>query len=240
MESKHFSSSTDSTLPPKDYVVLLRDLSIWQQSKLILSNINLSIETGEFVYLIGKTGSGKTSLLRSLYADLDLNEGYAMMLNHDLIKLTEDKIPFLRRKLGIIFQDFQLLPDRNVKANLEFVLKATGWKNNLNIDTRIKEVLSMVGIAELEHRKIHEISGGEQQRVVIARALLNRPKLLLADEPTGNLDPDTTNEIIELFRNLANDYQMAVLIATHDHRIVEEYPSRTLHCTNGSLEEKTN
>ena len=240
MESKHFSSSKDSTLPTKDYVVLLRDLSIWQQSKLVLSNINLSIETGEFVYLIGKTGSGKTSLLKSLYGDLDLKEGYAKMLDYDLVKLTEDKIPFLRRKLGIIFQDFQLLPDRNVKANLEFVLKATGWKRKLNIDIRIKEVLSMVGISEMEHRKIHEISGGEQQRVVIARALLNRPKLLLADEPTGNLDPDTTNEIIELFRRLANDYEMAVFLATHDHRIVEEYPARTLHCINGSLEEITN
>lgn len=240
MESSQAINPSDSTYPTKDYIVLLREIGIQHRSNVVLSNINLTIESGEFVYLIGKTGSGKTSLLRSLYADLDLKEGHALILGYDLRKIAENQIPFLRRKLGIVFQDFQLLEDRNVKANLEFVLKATGWKNERNIETRIREVLGMVGVEELSHKKIHEISGGEQQRVVIARALLNKPRLLLADEPTGNLDPDTSNEIITLFKKLSVDYQMAIILATHDHRIIEDFPSRTLQCENGKLIERTN
>jgi len=240
MESSHAINPSDSTSPAKDYIVLLREIDIWQKSKLVLSNVSLTIESGEFVYLIGNTGSGKTSLLKTLYADLALKDGHALILGYDLKKITEQQIPFLRRKLGIVFQDFQLLEDRNVKANLEFVLKATGWNNNRNIETRIREVLGMVGIEELSHKSIHEISGGEQQRVVIARALLNKPRLLLADEPTGNLDPGTSNEIIRLFKKLSVDYQMAVLLATHDHRIMEAFPSRTLQCESDKLIERTN
>lgn len=235
MESIQELNPSDSIFPTKDYIVLLREINIWQLTKVVLSNVNLTVESGEFVYLIGKTGSGKTSLLKTLYADLELKEGHALILGYDLKKISENEIPFLRRKLGIIFQDFQLLSDRNVYANLEFVLRATGWQDKRKIEARISEVLIMVGLEDFGNKKVHEISGGEQQRVVIARALLNKPSLLLADEPTGNLDPDTTNEIIALFRRLSIDYKMAVLIATHDHRIIEEFPSRTLECKNGKL-----
>lgn len=216
-------------------IIELRDAVIYQQETLILNNVNLTIRKGEFVYLIGKTGSGKSSLLKVLYGDLQLAGGTGFVAGHDLKSITWKKLPFLRRNLGIIFQDFQLLTDRTVDANLSFVLHATGWTDKEKMKARIAEVLEMVGLKTKGFKMPHELSGGEQQRVVIARALLNHPALILADEPTGNLDPDTSDEILRLLMDISRKSNTAVLIASHDFMTIQKFPSRTLKCENGKV-----
>ncbi|NUQ26043.1 MAG: ATP-binding cassette domain-containing protein [Saprospiraceae bacterium] len=216
-------------------IVRLKDVNIYQQTTRVLEGVNLQIARGEFTYLIGKTGSGKSSLLKLLYAALPLIEGHGEVAGFDLRKLNRDTIPLLRRKLGIVFQDFNLLQDRSVEANLRFVLEATGWKEEAALRKRIAEVLEMVDLAGRERKMSHELSGGEQQRVVIARALLNSPELIIADEPTGNLDPETSDDILLLMRQLAKLNNSAVLFATHDYRILEHFPARILRCMHGKV-----
>ncbi|MGY8948762.1 MAG: cell division ATP-binding protein FtsE [Flavobacteriales bacterium] len=210
-------------------VVHLENLNILQKDKVILSNINLLINKGEFVYLIGKTGIGKSSLLRILYADLKIkkDEGGAHILGIDLNKIKEKRIPYLRRKLGVIFQDFKLLPDRSIEKNLIFVLKATDWKDSSEIKTRIEEVLNMVKLEDVKNKFPHELSGGEQQRIAIARALLNKPELILADEPTGNLDPATSIEIMQVLKDI-HDSGTTIIVATHDYEIISKFPAKTI------------
>lgn len=219
-------------------IVHLQDIGIFQGGKKILDKVNLRISKGEFVYLIGKTGSGKSSLLKTLYGDLYLEEGKGKVAGYDLKELDRRKIPLLRRKLGIVFQDFNLLSDRNVQDNLEFVLKATAWTDKIKIRRRIREALEMVDLSDSEKKMPHELSGGEQQRVVIARALLNNPQIILADEPTGNLDPETADDILLLMRQLAQKSDTAVLFATHDYRILENFPARIIRCLNGKIVEE--
>ena len=210
-------------------VVLLEKLNILQKKKIILSNINLSVNKGEFIYLIGKTGVGKSSLLRILYGDLKIerNEGEAHILGINLNKIKEKKIPYLRRKLGIVFQDFKLLADRSIEKNLIFVLKATDWKDSSDIKTRIEEVLNMVKLEDVKNKFPHELSGGEQQRVAIARALLNNPELILADEPTGNLDPATSIEVMQVLKDI-HDSGTTIIVATHDYEIISKFPAKTI------------
>jgi|TARA_B100000780_G_scaffold42582_1_gene26439 cell division transport system ATP-binding protein len=210
-------------------VVLLEKLNILQKKKIILSNINLSVNKGEFIYLIGKTGVGKSSLLRVLYGDLKIerNEGEAHILGINLNKIKEKKIPYLRRKLGIVFQDFKLLADRSIEKNLIFVLKATDWKDSSDIKTRIEEVLNMVKLEDVKNKFPHELSGGEQQRVAIARALLNNPELILADEPTGNLDPATSIEVMQVLKDI-HDSGTTIIVATHDYEIISKFPAKTI------------
>lgn len=220
-------------------VVQMTDVNIYQGSQKVLAEVNLTILKGEFVYLIGKTGSGKSSLLKTLYAALPLTNGKATVAGFDLKSLTRQTIPLLRRKLGVIFQEFNLLSDRSVEDNLRFVLGATGWKKEADIAKRIKETLEMVGLQEKHAKMPHLLSGGEQQRVVIARALLNKPLLVIADEPTGNLDPETTQEILLLLRQLHKQHDTAILFATHDYRAIEKFPARLIKCDNGRLIEST-
>jgi cell division transport system ATP-binding protein len=210
-------------------IVHLENLNILQKDKLILSNVNLSINKGEFVYLIGKTGIGKSSLLRILYADLKIkkDEGEAHILGINLNKIKEKKIPYLRRKLGIVFQDFKLLADRSIEKNLIFVLKATDWKDSSEIKNRIEEVLNMVKLEDVKNKFPHELSGGEQQRIAIARALLNKPELILADEPTGNLDPATSIEIMQVLKDI-HDSGTTIIVATHDYEIISKFPAKTI------------
>lgn len=216
-------------------IISLRDADVYQRDFLVLNGIDVELKAGEFAYLIGKTGSGKSSLLKVLYGDLPLQRGEGEVAGFDLANLKTSKIPYLRRKLGIVFQDFQLLTDRNIEKNLVFVLKATGWKDKVAIDNRIDEVLDMVGMATKKHKMPHEISGGEQQRIAIARALLNHPELILADEPTGNLDPATSIEIMNLIKRVCGDRNMAVLMATHDYALIQKFPAKTLRCENGKV-----
>ncbi len=216
------------------FIVDLANAKVMQQNTLIINDVNLKISPGEFIYLIGKTGSGKTSLLRTLYGELPLKEGEGAVEGFNLRELSDNSIPYLRRKLGIVFQDFQLLTDRNVRDNLLFVMKATGWKNQQLMLSRSLEVLRLVGLEEKSLKMPHELSGGEQQRVVIARALLNEPGLILADEPTGNLDPDTADEIIGLLWKISRN-GTSILMATHDYRVVEKFPSRILKAENYTL-----
>lgn len=215
-------------------VIRLQNTDIFQQKHLVLSDVNLQINKGEFVWLIGQTGSGKSSLLKIIYGDLHLATGEGHAGSYDLKKLANKDVPFLRRKLGIVFQDFQLLSDRTVEKNLEFVLKATGWKDKKQTGERIRDVLEKVGLRSKLKKMPHELSGGEQQRVVIARALLNEPEVILADEPTGHLDPDTSEEIIMLLKQISLG-GTAVLVATHDYHVIRTFPSRIIKCENGKI-----
>lgn len=215
-------------------VLHLENADIYQRENMVLSQVNITINKGDFYYLIGKTGSGKSSLLKTLYADLPLQKGVGNIVGFDLKKLTEKEIPFLRRKIGIVFQDFKLLPDRNVFENLEFVLKATGWKDKEKRKEKIHEVLDKVGMKTQYYRKTFELSGGEQQRVAIARALLNDPELILADEPTGNLDPITSLEVMELLNEIHKNGK-TILMATHDYQLILKFKQKTLKCEGGIL-----
>lgn len=217
-------------------VIDLTDVQIFQRHNLILSDVDIKIGEGEFVYLIGQTGSGKSSLLKTLYGELKLEKGSGSIAGFDLTKLKTADVPFLRRKLGIVFQDFQLLTDRTVFQNLLFVLKATGWKDETLIKNRINQVLELVGLQTKDFKMPHELSGGEQQRVVIARALLNEPEIILADEPTGNLDPKVSDDIMTLLHNISRQ-GTAILMATHDYRIIQKYPGRILKCAQGGISE---
>jgi cell division transport system ATP-binding protein len=217
-------------------VIKLEGIDVYQQKHLVLSNVNLQINPGEFVFLIGQTGSGKSSLLKIIYGDLHISNGNGLVAGFDLKKLSEKEIPFLRRKLGIVFQDFQLLTDRSIEQNLEFVMKATGWKDQKLISERLLDVLEKVGLRSKVKKMPHELSGGEQQRVVIARALLNDPELILADEPTGNLDPETSEEIVTLLKQISQS-GTAVLMASHDYHIIRTFPSRIIKCEAGLVHE---
>lgn len=215
-------------------ILFLKNVTIYQEEKVILSNINLEVSHGEFIYIIGKTGSGKSSFMKTLYADLPLTEGEASIVNFDLATLKEDDIPYLRRKIGIVFQDFKLLPDRTVNENMLFVLKATGWTDPTEMQDKIDEVLDKVDMKAFASKMPHQLSGGEQQRVAIARALLNDPELILADEPTGNLDPQTSIEVLEVLRKI-NANGKTVIMATHDYALLMKFPSKTLKCEDGSI-----
>jgi cell division transport system ATP-binding protein len=219
---------------PAEDIVHLENVNIFQSKNLILSNVSLSVDKGEFVYLIGKTGSGKSSLLKMLYGDVELLQGEATVAGFHLNHLKGKQIPFLRRKIGIVFQDFQLLTDRSVNSNLLFVLRATGWKDKVKIKERVHEVLEKVGLGTKGFKMPHELSGGEQQRVVIARALLNHPDLILADEPTGNLDPETSEGIMNLLFEISRSGS-AVMMVTHNYRVIEKFPARIFKCENGKL-----
>lgn len=216
-------------------VISVKNANIYQGQNLVLQNVFFSVQAGEFLYLVGKTGTGKSSLLKTLYGELPLKEGEAEVAGFDIKTLDWKTVPFLRRKLGVVFQDFNLLTDRNVYKNLEFVLKATGWKDKGLMDEKINEVLDKVGLKSKSFKMPFEMSGGEQQRVDIARALLNSPKLILADEPTGNLDPETSDEIMQLLTNISRDFGTAVVMATHDFIVIENYPARILKTENGAV-----
>ncbi|MCX6209338.1 MAG: ATP-binding cassette domain-containing protein [Bacteroidetes bacterium] len=216
-------------------IVSLKNVNIYQGKSLILQDVNFNIEKGEFVYLVGKTGTGKSSLLKTLYGELALKEGSASVVGYDIRNMDWKKVPFLRRNLGVVFQDFQLLTDRSVYENLKFVLRATGWKDEKLMEEKINDVLDKVGLKSKAYKMTYEMSGGEQQRVDIARALLNSPKLILADEPTGNLDPETSDEIMQLLFQIAKDYGSAIIMATHDFIVINRYPSRMLKTEFGKL-----
>jgi cell division transport system ATP-binding protein len=218
-----------------EVVLEISNANIYQGDSLILSDVIIQVSRSEFVYLVGKTGTGKSSLLKTLYGELPLKNGKAMVAGFDLKDLTWKTVPFLRRNIGIVFQDFQLLTDRNVHDNLKFVLKATGWKNNNEIEDKIDEVLGKVGLKTKGFKFPYELSGGEQQRVDIARALLNSPKLILADEPTGNLDPETTDEIMNLLFQISKDFGTAIVMATHDYMVINKYPARMIRTEGGKV-----
>ncbi|WP_339738718.1 ATP-binding cassette domain-containing protein [uncultured Sunxiuqinia sp.] len=221
-----------------DSIISLQNVDVFQQDQLILTHVNLEIKTGEFVYLIGKVGSGKSSLIKVLNAELELYSGEAMVAGFNLRKLKSSEVPFLRRKLGVIFQDFRLLTDRNVHDNLSFVLKATGWKIEKAIENRINEVMERVGMKSKLKSMPHELSGGEQQRVVIARAILNDPDIILADEPTGNLDPETSDDLMGIFKEI-NAQGKTILVVTHDYHILNRYPARTLVCASHKVSDSS-
>ncbi|MBE0673037.1 MAG: ATP-binding cassette domain-containing protein [Bacteroidales bacterium] len=222
---------------PLDTIIELGNCSIWQGDHLVLSDVCLKVDKGEFVYLVGRVGTGKSSLIKTLNAQLPLKEGTGFVAGYDLTRLRRKDIPYLRRKLGIVFQDFQLLTDRSIYDNLEFALRATGWKNKKDIDFRIGEVLEKTGLSNKGYKMPHQLSGGEQQRVVIARALLNDPDIILADEPTGNLDPETSEGIISLLAEISRNGR-AVVVATHNYNIIKKFPARTIKCSDGRLYEK--
>lgn len=218
----------------EDILLQLKNVEICREENLVLRDASITLHNGEFVYVIGKVGSGKSSLLKSLYCEIPIRQGEAFIMDYNLTKMKRKDIPYLRRKLGIVFQDFQLLTDRSVYKNLEFVLNATGWKKRSEIEERIESVLRKVGMQDKGYKMPHELSGGEQQRIVIARSLLNSPKLILADEPTGNLDPETSGQIVQLLHNICQQ-GTAVIMTTHNYTIVHNYPARIVKCENGSL-----
>jgi cell division transport system ATP-binding protein len=222
-----------------DTIIKLKNATIAQPDNVVLTNIDFEVNSGEFIYLIGKTGSGKSSLLKTIYAELPLLKGEASAAGFDLTKLKTKQVPYLRRKLGIVFQDFQLLTDRSVYENLMFVLKATGWKKKGEMEKRIQEVLEKVGLHYKEYKMPHELSGGEQQRVVIARALLNDPEVILADEPTGNLDPESSESLLKLLLEISKNGR-AVIIATHDYNLLNKFPARIVECKESKLIEYNN
>jgi cell division transport system ATP-binding protein len=217
-----------------DPVVSIREASILQDHNIVLNNVSFNIDKGEFVFIVGRTGSGKSSLLKTLYADLPLRQGEISVAGFNIHSIKSNQVPLLRRKVGIIFQDFQLFPDRTVAENLMFVMKATGWSDNMKMRARMVEVLMQVGLGSVEKKMPHQLSGGEQQRVVIARALLNEPFILFADEPTGNLDPEVASGIMKLFQQI-NKSGTAVLMATHSYGLIRKFPCRVLKCENGNV-----
>jgi cell division transport system ATP-binding protein len=219
-----------------EVVISLNNADIFQEDHLVLSGVNLEVHKGEFVYLIGKVGSGKTSLIKTINADIPLRNGEATIVGFALNKIKRNQVPFLRRKLGIVFQDFQLLIDRTVYQNLQFVLEATGWKNNKEVDAKIVDVLQKVGLQHKGYKMPHQLSGGEQQRVVIARALLNDPEVILADEPTGNLDPETSEGIMQLLNDIQQN-EKAIIMATHNYPLLKKFPAKTYKCEDGKLSE---
>jgi len=221
-----------------EIVVQIEHANIYQSGSLILQDVNLKVQKGEFVYLVGKTGTGKSSLLKTLYGELTLTEGVGNVVGFNLKEMDWKKLPFLRRNLGVVFQDFQLLSDRNVNENLSFVLKATGWQDEQLIQQKIDDVLNKVGLQNKGFKMTYEMSGGEQQRVDIARAMLNSPKLILADEPTGSLDPETSDEIMQILFQIAKEDGTAIIMATHDYMVVNKFPARTLTTEGGRLVEK--
>ena len=218
----------------EEILLQLANIEIRREENRVLHEASFTLRSGEFVYVIGKVGSGKSSLLKSLYCEIPIQAGEAQLLEYDLRKIKRKHIPFLRRKLGIVFQDFQLLTDRSVSKNLEFVLKATGWKKQAEIRARIEEVLRQVGMPDKGYKMPHELSGGEQQRIAIARALLNHPRLILADEPTGNLDPETSGQIVQLLHDICQQ-GTAVIMTTHTYTLVHNYPARIVKCENAGL-----
>lgn len=220
----------------KDIIVKYHGVELERDGSPILSDVNVSIKEGEFVYLIGKVGSGKSTFLKSVYHEIPISMGQARVLDYDLGNIKKKEVPYLRRKVGIVFQDFQLLIDRSAKKNLEFVLRATGWSNQGLIDIRINEVLAQVGMQNKGYKMPHEMSGGEQQRIVIARALLNSPEIILADEPTGNLDPEMGNQIVQLLHTIAEN-GTAVIMSTHNYAVVQKYPGRIIKCEDGYLKD---
>jgi cell division transport system ATP-binding protein len=220
-----------------DTIIELQDVSVYQKNVLVLSNVSLSIDRGQFSYLIGRTGTGKSSLMKILYADLPMVDGYAQVAGYELNGIKDNQIPFLRRKIGIVFQDFQLLSDRSVKDNLLFVMTATGWRDKVAMEERMDEVLEKVSLHTKSFKMPHQLSGGEQQRVVIARALINEPDVILADEPTGNLDPETSEGIMDLLFDISKAGR-AVLMATHDYSLFEKFPARIFKCEGGKVVEQ--
>ncbi|NII28680.1 ATP-binding cassette domain-containing protein [Pseudoflavitalea sp. X16] len=219
----------------QDTIIELKHVNIYQGTNLVLQDVNLRVQKGEFVYLVGKTGTGKSSLLKTLYGDLPLKEGDCTVVGFNLREMDWKKVPFLRRNLGVVFQDFQLLTDRNVNDNLKFVLRATGWKDEKLMDEKIIDVLDKVGLKSKGFKMPFELSGGEQQRVDVARALLNSPKLILADEPTGNLDPETSDEIMQLLFHISRDYGTAIVMATHDYIVINKFPARMVRTERGRV-----
>ena len=219
-----------------DPIIRIKEASIFQENQTVLSDINFELEKGELVFIVGRTGSGKSSLLKTLYADLPLRLGEISIVGYNLTKLKQKEVPYLRRKLGIIFQDFQLFDDRTVAENLFFVMKATGWKERIKMKKRLAEVLMQVGLGSVDSKMPHQLSGGEQQRVVIARALINEPLILIADEPTGNLDPEVSEGIFKLFLEI-NKGGTAILMATHDYTIIGNHPARILKCEYGKIKD---
>ena len=215
-------------------IIRLKDAKIYQKDHLVLSKVSFELKSGDFIYLIGKTGTGKSSLLKTLYGDLLLQEGLGEVVGFDLTCLKEKEIPYLRRGIGVVFQDFQLLSDRTVKDNLSFVLRATGWVDTDKINNRLQEVLTQVGMGKKGYKMPHELSGGEQQRVSIARAILNEPELIIADEPTGNLDPETSREIMALLKGI-QDKGKAIFMATHDYSLINDFPSKMIRCAEGTI-----
>lgn len=219
----------------QEAIIELKHVNIYQGNNLILQEVNLTVLKGEFVYLVGKTGTGKSSLLKTLYGDLELKEGEGTVVGFNLRDMDWKKVPFLRRNLGVVFQDFQLLTDRNVNENLKFVLKATGWRDEKLMDDKIQDVLDKVGLRAKGFKMPFELSGGEQQRIDIARALLNSPKLILADEPTGNLDPETSDEIMQLLFHICRDFGTTIMMATHDYIVINKFPARMVRTERGRV-----